>query len=365
MLKDIGDVLLVGSVPLETVEDVFRTCAKSLGRHAYALPDGEVGERSTWIMALPYLTYVHNQDIEPIVMARREDVKSPEDHSAEKMAKTFSLFRFKPGVTETVFDLHFRAEALKSYEVFRRLRDDGAIPSGMRFQVSLPCAHDGTLFFPQPEDREKAIRSYQRSNRIVVEKILERVPANELVIQWDYCSEVITVIGAEPTGRDLLDSPLLKEPGSTDDLIGKYTSSEYLAPMVEMIPDEVLVGFHLCYGTWGGWPDAEVEDIGLCVRLANAMIANSPRRVDFVHLPVLRTAGDKFFKPLADLRIGKTKVFIGLELSDGLDAMMRRATAARKYLPEFGVSHYCGYGREEPTRVRELLDEIRIGAERL
>jgi hypothetical protein len=45
--------------------------------------------------------------------------------------------------------------------------------------------------------------------------------------------------------------------------------------------------------------------------------------------------------------------------------MVRRATSARKFLPEFGVAHYCGYGREEPARVSELLADIVAGADRL
>ena len=39
-----GDVLLVGSVPLDTVDDVMTTCAGRLGGRLYAMPDGEVGD---------------------------------------------------------------------------------------------------------------------------------------------------------------------------------------------------------------------------------------------------------------------------------------------------------------------------------
>ena len=37
----------------------------------------------------------------------------------------------------------------------------------------------------------------------------------------------------------------------------------------ETIPEDVLIGYHLCYGTWGGWPMTEVDDLSLCVRLSN------------------------------------------------------------------------------------------------
>ncbi len=43
------NVHLVGSIGLDTVEDVFRTVGKELGPHLKRIPDGEVGGRKLWI----------------------------------------------------------------------------------------------------------------------------------------------------------------------------------------------------------------------------------------------------------------------------------------------------------------------------
>lgn len=43
MSSSAGNVLLVGSVPFDSVEEVLETCARTLGAHAFALPDGEIG----------------------------------------------------------------------------------------------------------------------------------------------------------------------------------------------------------------------------------------------------------------------------------------------------------------------------------
>ena len=43
------ELLLVGSVPLDTAEDVFRAVSGPLGRHLAYLPDGEIGDRQYWI----------------------------------------------------------------------------------------------------------------------------------------------------------------------------------------------------------------------------------------------------------------------------------------------------------------------------
>lgn len=355
-----SDVLLVGSVPFETVEDVLGTAGRVLDGRVLALPDGEVGPRSVWIGALPHLTYAKNPDLEPLNLIDPEDVKSPDGHQDDLIESTLSTFRLKPGVRDTEFDLHFEPAAIESYATFRRLRDEGVIAPGVRFQVSLPFPFDGTfLFFPEAQDRRVAMRAYERANRRTIQRILEHVPADDLVIQWDYCVELLDILGW--TEQFVPWTPSR----SQEERFEEHTNRDYVAPLSKDIPAETLVGYHLCYGTWGGWPDVGVPDIDLCVRLANALVAHTPHRVDFVHLPAMRETSETFFEPLERLDIGDTKVFLGIELSDGVDALVKRAADARTHLRDFGVAHYCGYGREEPQRVRELLDELRTGAERL
>ena len=47
-------------------------------------------------------------------------------------------FRVKPGAEVKFDDLRYGTHALESYRVFRRLRDDGVIDQGVRFQMCLP-----------------------------------------------------------------------------------------------------------------------------------------------------------------------------------------------------------------------------------
>jgi hypothetical protein len=99
--------------------------------------------------------------------------------------------------------------------------------------------------------------------------------------------------------------------------------------------------------------------------LANEAVVRAGRRVDYVHMPVMPDADDAWFGPLEGLAIGSTWPFLGIVLDDGLDAFERRARAAHRYLPEFGVASYCGWGREDPARVPTLLANLRDSAERL
>lgn len=74
-----------------------------------------------------------------------------------------------------------------------------------------------------------------------------------------------------------------------------------------MIPDEVLVGYHLCYGTFPEWPMYEARDYAVLVRMANFAVANSGRRMDWLHLAgprYLRSEDRSFFRPLVDVEPG-------------------------------------------------------------
>jgi hypothetical protein len=361
MSKLIGDVLVVGSAPFDTVDDALREFATRLGDRASALPDGEVGVRNAWISVLPQLTYDKNPDLEPINVVPIEKAVQEPDPDPKAMHASLGTYKLKPGVTETRFDLHFGPAAVESYKEFTRLRDEGVIGEAVRFQVGIPTTANGIdLFFPVPSDRPIVAKAYERSVKEMIALLLDTIPADNLAIQLDFCAEVVNSSGA-------LDH-LVPDPSSLPPIearVARYTSAEYLSPLAETIPDEVVLGYHLCYGTWGGWPGSRVPDLGLIARLANGIVANTPHRVDYVHLPTMPNPSDEFFAPLADLDIGATKVFLGIELADGIDALRRRIEQAKRYLPDFGLAHYCGYGREQRSRVMELLEDLRVASDYL
>jgi hypothetical protein len=120
--------------------------------------------------------------------------------------------------------------------------------------------------------------------------------------------------------------------------------------LTRLIPEQALVGYHLCYGTFPEWPMYEARDLGLLVRMANFAVANSGRRVDWVHLAgprYLRSEDRSFFRPLTDLEPGDARVFLGVVLPiDGESGLRRRVDTASRYIPDFGVAMYCGFGRQ-------------------
>ena len=132
-----GPVLLVGSIPGDTAEEVFRTCAQGGGECVTSLPDGETGYRRRWLTFLAYKTYHGHPALETIQQPRQiagEESWFPRDYTDESW-----MFKVKQGIDSIHFDhLGYAAEAQKSYRDFCALRDQGVAPPGVKFQVSLP-----------------------------------------------------------------------------------------------------------------------------------------------------------------------------------------------------------------------------------
>jgi hypothetical protein len=178
--------------------------------------------------------------------------------------------------------------------------------------------------------------------------MLESIPAEDLVIQFDFAWEVV----------DLAVGDEKYFPFWSDDAEEKFARhTRLIAEITRTVPDEVPVGYHWCYGTWGGWPMTAMKDLDLCVRLSNATVAVAGRPIDYVHMPVVRHPDGGFFAPLEDLDIGATRVYLGLvHHSDGVEGNHARIDAAREHLADFGIGSVCGYGRVDPGELPLVLD---------
>lgn len=334
-----ADVLLVGSVPLISTEEVIQYCGGGLGDVAVGIPDGEVGDRSLWIVFQAYRIFHGHPQLETI--------QRPQPDYNWRPAGLHDMwqFRIRDGVEELTFDnLRYADHAIKSYAMFRSERDAGTIPPGVKFQCSLPFPESGpSWFFPRREDLARVIPAYEKALLGEVAKILTGIPHEDLVLQWDVCWEVLDIEGIFPWS--LPDS----------DPFDRFVHTcQRLSPQV---PNDITLGYHYCYADLGHRHMKEPDDLALCVRMSNAAVANSGRRVDYAHMPVPRARDEEaYFAPLRDLDQNDTKVFLGLvHATDGINGTLRRATTAKKFLANFGIATECGWGRRPAWQVPELI----------
>jgi hypothetical protein len=231
---------------------------------------------------------------------------------------------------------------MHSYFVFKTLRNEGVIPGNLRFQISLPLVNSvvAALTFPEASDIARVRLGYEEALKSEVENIVHMIPHEDLAIQWDCSWEITDVYGAIPG---------LSADGAIERNIGQ------IQRLSRIVPDEVMLGFHFCFGTFGGWPRFAPDNLGAAVALANAAIANAVRKVDWIHIPALDTTDESFYAPLKDVRSQGARVYLGLV--HNMKTFAERFRIAQRYLPDFGLGAYCGFGRMPATAMPAVLND--------
>lgn len=341
-------VHFVGSVPLHDCGEVFRTLAAELGPFVRRLPDGETGERSRWIYFQREMLEAHPaMEIDPTAPPLRLL-----DWTGDLLRET-RVLRIRPEIDQGTVDFPtgYDEAALQSWEVFRRMRKDGAISPGTRFQVSLPTPHSSAYMYISAPGRPAYVAAYERSLLAALDRILAAIPAEDLCIQWDICQEILVFEDYFPNRPPDYKTVLFA-------LIGR---------LGDAVPADVELGLHLCYGSPADKHLVQPTDAAILVEMMEGIAAAVRRLIDFFHIPMPREVEPQaFLAPLRNWRRAKVgQLYIGLIHHDDEDGNRRRLAAARVIVPNLGVASECGWGRSDPGRLPGLLDSHRHAAEEL
>ena len=283
-----SEVLLVGSVPLSSTQEVFTTAFKALPNRLRRIPDGETGSRQNFI------GWQHG--VLPIAIVQPRWGGGP---APEKGTIHFTTDDFKP----TGYD----DQALASYAVFYEQRKAGIIPPGVRFQVSLPTPYNVIRGFRETEFCLDVESLYEARMLQALRKIQEAIPASDLAIQFDLASEV----AALEADRGRIEDPYLKPYFSPV----KEGLVERIGHLVDAVGPSVELGFHLCYGDLGHVHFVQPQDTSVLVELANTLVVTvgATHPISYFHIPVPKDRIDAaYYEPLADLSIGDSQLYLGL-----------------------------------------------------
>jgi hypothetical protein len=336
---------LIGSIPLGSSEEVFRTVSQALGRHLSRIPDGETGERSRWVYFQGQMLRAHpDMEIDPTVPLY------PFVQWDGKVVREIAQVRFKPGVDpdKVAFETGYDKAAATSYEVFKRLRDSGAITPA-RFQVSLPTPHSSGYLYVSGPARQTYFRVYERALLTALANIVKTIPARDLAIQWDVCQEVLAFEG------------YFKDRAADY----KQQTFDMLGRLGDAVPMGVELGYHLCYGSPADEHLVQPKDAAVLVEMLEGIAAATKRPIDFFHIPVPKERTDEaFYAPLRNWkRPAGTELYLGLLHHDDETGDRTRVAVAKNFLSDFGLSAECGWGRTEPGRLPGLLKGHRAAAE--
>jgi hypothetical protein len=328
-------VHLVGSIGLDTVEEIFRTVGKMLGPYLRRIPDGEVGGRKLWISwQYPLL--------------RASVYLRPDPSGAVRPTNRFPLLTLAEGVTPSDVrfgELGYAREARASYLDFVAARENGILPKGIRFQVCLPTPFAVVSSVVVPSALPAVEAAYERAMVGEIAALCRHIPQRDLCIQWDVCNEMVIWDG-QPSDAVPSDVP-------RDSLLAR------MQHLCAAVPAEVQLGVHLCYGDFGARHFVEPKDAAKMVDFANALSNSIKHRLAYIHMPVpIDRRDDEFHRPLRDLKLAAgTELFLGVvHAKDGVEGTKARIAAARQYAAKFGIATECGIARaRSEDTVRTLL----------
>jgi hypothetical protein len=325
---------LVGSIPVDTAEAAFRLAMEHMGNHLQRLPDGEIGERDTWVR-WQHAKIGASPQLKP---SAKKPIYVP--------VQPFEVMDGITSAEQIEFpSLGYADAAIASFHDFERLVGEGVIPGDMRFQVGLPTPAAVSLIYIEADSRALFDLAYERSLRQELERMLGEIPAERLAIQWETVTEFALLEG-------MVDSHF---GGDTVEAI-----ADRVAVLIDLVPAPAHAGLHLCYGDSGHKHFCEPTNAGYLAAVSNEILGRAGRPVNWIHMPVPKERDDiDYFRPLADLRLPEgTDLYLGLVHQTGGQAgTERRIEAAATVVPRFGVATECGFGRREAETVAGLMQQ--------
>lgn len=339
-------VHLTGSICLPSAEEVFRKTTMLLPGRLRRIPDGETQHRQQFFRfqqdafakagaSQALRKYDEQRNPLPSDPVPQEEVERVAEHLSEHL--------------HTGYDTY----AMESYALFARLRDEGVIPPGVRFQVSLPTpVNVMTMIAPPYQAALEPV--YEAALLRDLHRIQTTVPPGDLAVQWDCAIEFAMLEGVGyPAFR-----PWFAAAGDAAGV--REHVDEVLVRLGDAVGEDVELGYHLCYGDAGHRHFCEPPDTGLLVDVARTVLRDVGRQVDWFHLPVPKERDDDaYFTALAglvpELEDGGLQVYLGLVHVDDEEGTRRRIEAASRVLGAFGVATECGMGRTPPEHFDSIM----------
>jgi hypothetical protein len=337
----VSGVHLVGSVPLPSTNAVFKKLTSTLPSRLSSIPDGETGSR------INFIVWERSRFPPGTLKYANGGIDLPAGHSG-----VFGQDDVKP--------TDYGTAAVESYRVFCEQREKGVIPAGVRFQVSLPLPWAVVAGHVRAEFHAQLEPLYARRLEDALRTILENIPAADLAVQLDLARETLALEYERGRLGEEFRPHFADSEGILQGMLGR------IQRFAALIPDDVPLGFHFCYGDRDHKHYVEPEDLSVAVGFVNAIRGALKRRISWVHIPVPKDRDDEaYFEALRGLELGvaspdETKLYLGLVHANDEAGTRRRIEAALSIVKVFGVATECGLGR---TPVDELDSILSISRE--
>ena len=194
-------VLLVGSVPLSSAEEVFEVVSAELGTFVKRIPDGETGARLLWIVCQG----------EPMKNAQGLEVGGERQLQGGIRNPRYKVKEGLKPEDVRFGRLGYADNALESYKIFKRQQGLEKIPAHTRFQVCLPTPLAVVYAFFIASEVRRIWPFYEHRLLEELDEITRTIPHSDLAIQIDIATEMHT----------FLEVPELQKDYPIDELVGR------------------------------------------------------------------------------------------------------------------------------------------------
>lgn len=328
---------LVGSAPVSEPDELFALVRDHLASHLRRVPDGEVGERDTWIA----------WQFPKLGQCRQLETKSV---NSAYLGRAIPQHQVIDGAAPLeLVDLGYAEAALASWERFDAAQRAGTLPDRVRFMVGLPSPLSVVTIYVAPGSRPEVLTAWTTAMEAQLDRILDGIPSDRLAIQWEVCIEFGILEGLwtfQDTG--------IEGKGAREGV------GEHIVHLGNLVPGDVEMGYHLCYGDAGHQHFVEPRDTGHLAWAVQTLLGQVNRHIDWIHLPVPKQRDDDaYFEALGAVQIpDETELYLGLvHVTGGEDGTRRRIAAASRHVSRFGLATECGFGRRPLSQIPALLDQ--------
>ena len=328
------NVLLVGSLPFENEEDAMRRALDRVGSDLWALPDGEIGEKSAaypygnraaWVQTIIDFCEQDHENWEVITPAVRGDSGFPTGYDKEPRLKA----KHPPARMHEHLDFHWLEYFKTNYPIFKRLREEYNQPD-LKFQVGIPTGLGGAFPMMSPLDALRYATAFNKRMAYEVNEMFKLADPDDLVIQVEVPAELA---------------------------------------FAHQLPDfepKAEFGVHLCFGDLNNEALIKPETLDKMVLFSNQLVKKWPEthKLDFIHYPLAEAADPPpieadYYAPLAKIQLPPGVRFVAGFVHEKrseveLQEVLKNIEGLRGQAVDIACS--CGLGRRPAEEAERLLD---------
>lgn len=339
----------MGSLPFENEEHAMTKALDILGDDLWAVPDGEIGERSeryplgnraAWIQSIIDLCEADEQNWHVVRQGSRGSSGFPTGYDKEPRLKPL-----RPASEMHEF-LDFRwVEYFKaSYPAFKRLRESRKL-ADMKFQVGLPTGIGITFAMLSPVNALRYAGAFNRRMASEANEILSLSAPGDIVFQLEVPGELAMAY---------------KLPKFLTDL-----SLRTIYGLVRQIEPRVPFGVHICFGDLNNEALVKAKTLDKMAHFANRLIAKWPEthELSYVHFPLAEAADPPpmkapFYKALQKIDMPDNTRFVAGFVHEKRSEeehieLLEIIENTRGHKVDIACS--CGLGRRSPDIAEKLM----------